>query len=320
MSLASPIAAEAAPEASYEPHWVSKAAFPLVSGAMFASQIALAFAAAHHWYWLAVPLVFVTAHCMHGLLIGFHEASHGMLRKSRFLNDVDGMLLGAFSYMSFTLYRAAHQTHHVHLATERDEELWPFSQTTSPRWVRILAAFLELTFGIFFTPYVFFRTFVRKGSPIRSPRIRRRVWAEYGFSAVLWIALVTGVTLLKAWPLFLWSYVAPAWLAANMQSWRKYIEHVGLMGSTPNSSTRSIVSDTWWGKFISVTLLHEPYHGVHHQHAGVPHPELPGYAASLEPRHPDERPPFPSYWHALVDLFRCLPDPRVGAQWRKVQS
>ena len=34
-------------------------------------------------YWLAVPLVLVSSHLMHGVLIALHEASHGLLRKNR---------------------------------------------------------------------------------------------------------------------------------------------------------------------------------------------------------------------------------------------
>jgi fatty acid desaturase len=120
-----------------------------------------------------------------------------------------------------------------------------------------------------------------------------------------------------AWKYFLWMYLAPAYLASNMQSWRKYIEHVGLTGSTVNSSTRSIVSEGLLGRFVSFTLLHEPFHGVHHRHAGLPHAELPLRVAELEPQNPGEVSPFPSYRHAFMDLFHTLPDPRAGAQWLK---
>ena len=90
------------------------------------------------------------------------------------------------------------------------------------------------------------------------------------------------------------SILPPAWLAANLQSWRKYIEHVGLTGATVRSGTRSIVSEGWLGQFVAFTLLHEPYHGVHHQHAGLSHAELPFFANELTPETPDELPPFPS--------------------------
>ena len=264
-----------------------------------------------------MPLVLTASHLMHGLLIGFHEASHGLLRKTRRLNEIDGIIIGIFSLMSFSLYRAAHQLHHAYLATERDVELWPFVIPEMPRWVRVLAAILELGLGLLFTPFLFVRTFLRAGSPIRNKKLRRRIWAEFALTAGVWFCLLAAVAWWGAWKYFLWMYLAPAYLASNMQSWRKYIEHVGLTGSTVNSSTRSIVSGGLLGRFVAFTLLHEPYHGVHHRHAGLPHAELPQHASELEPKNPGEISPFPSYRHALMDLFRSLSDPRAGAQWLK---
>ena len=91
--------------------------------------------------------------------------------------------------------------------------------------------------AIFFHPH-----FSSRGSPIRNKKLRRRIWAEFALTAGVWICLLAAVAWWGAWKYFLWMYLAPAYLAANMQSWRKYIEHVGLTGSTVNSSTRSIVS------------------------------------------------------------------------------
>lgn len=303
-------------EESEVPHWVSRAAFPILSLALLLAQAAMGVAVYHGWIWVCIALVPVISHLMHGQLIGFHEASHGLLRKSRRLNDVDGFLIGVFSFMSFTLYRAAHQTHHMHLATERDEELWPFVNPRAPRWVRVLAAVLELTLGLVFTPLVFLRAFLRRGSPIRAARVRRRIWQEFAVIVVIWAAILAAVAWFGVWRYFLWMFFVPALIASDLQSWRKYIEHVGMAGNTPNSATRSIVCRTWLGRLVSFTLLHEPYHGVHHQQSGIPHAELPRHAAALEPKAPDEIAPFPSYRHALLHLLRNLADPRVGGQWR----
>ena len=117
----------------HEPHWLSRAAFQLLIVIFFVTQAALAFAVYRGFYWLAVPLALISSHLMHGMLIGLHEASHGLLRKSRLLNEIDGTIIGAFGGMSFSLYRVAHQSHHAHLATERDEELWPFVRPEIPR-------------------------------------------------------------------------------------------------------------------------------------------------------------------------------------------
>ena len=134
---------------------------------------------------------------------------------------------------------------------------------------------------------------------------------------LLWVVILSGVGYFDLWQYFLWMYFIPSVIAGNLQSWRKYIEHVGLTGSTINSGTRSIVADSWTGKLVSFTLLHEPYHGLHHLHVGLPHAELPRLAPELEPKHPDEIRPFPSYRHAMVHLIRSLADPRVGAQWNR---
>lgn len=305
----------------HEPHWLSRSAFQIVVILFFITEIALAVVLQRgEPLWLALPFVLLASHFMHGAAVGFHEATHGLLRRNRTFNEFDGVLLGVFSFMSFSLYRAAHQLHHMHLATERDEELWPFVHPDKPRWVRVLAAVAELTFGLAFLPCLFLRIFLRAGSPIRSKKVRKRIWQELALIVIVWTLIFAAVAYWDAWRYFIWMYLVPAWLAANLQSWRKYIEHVGLLGSTANSSTRSIVARGWMGRLVSFTLLHEPYHGLHHMHAGLPHAELPQLAAELQPRAAEEHPPFPSYTHALLHLFRSLADPRVGAQWRKTHS
>jgi fatty acid desaturase len=306
------------PVEPHEPHWLSRSAFPVLAGLFLLTQVSLAFAVYHSNYWVAAPLVLISSHLMHGMLIGFHEASHGLLRKNRILNEIDGVLIGILSLMSFSLYRAAHQLHHAYLASERDEELWPFVHPTMPRWMRVGAAVLELTMGLFFTPFLFIRTFLRSGSPIRNKRVRRRIWIEFAATAAIWVAIFTVIALTHTWKYFLWLHVIPAWLAGNMQSIRKYVEHVGLTGSTANSSTRTIVAEGWASHFINFTLLHEPYHAIHHWRSGLPHPELPRHVSVLEPNIPEERPPFRTFGAAIYDLLINLPDPRVGAQWRGV--
>ncbi len=303
-------------DGTHDAPWMLRSAFQVLVIGLVATQGAIGAAVSHGWYWLAVPLVLLASHLMHGALIGLHEAAHGMLRKNRAFNEFDGILIGTLSFMSFSLYRAIHQTHHAHLTTERDCEFWPFVEPGTPRWARRLAAFIELNFGLFFTPFVFLRAFLMQPSPMRSKRVRRRVWAELILTAVVWTGVLSAVAVFGVWKYFLWMYFAPAFIAGNLQSWRKYIEHVGMTGASIRGCTRSIVADTWTGRFVAFTLLHEPLHGIHHLRAGLPHSELPQHVAKLQPTTLDEPVPFPSYRHALADLFRCLADPRVGSQWR----
>ena len=307
-------------EMSEMPHWVVRGAFQLLVFGLLFAEIALAITVQRGLIWLAVPLVLVVSHLMHGVLIGLHEAAHGLLRKNRRFNEFDGVVIGTLSLMSFSLYRVVHQTHHAYLSTERDYEFWPLSQTTTPRLRRCLAAFCELNFGLFYSPFVFLHAFLVSPSPVRSKRVRRRVWAELALTVVTWTLILWAVAIFGLWKYFIWLYLAPAILAANLQSWRKYIEHVGMTGDTINGSTRSIVAKSWLGRLLAFTLLHEPFHGVHHQRAGLPHSVLPQHVEKLQPKNPGERSPYPSYRNALLELVHCLADPRVGPQWRAVES
>lgn len=305
-------------EMSEMPHWVVRGAFQLLVFGLVFAEIALAVAVQRGLIWLAVLLVLVVSHLMHGTLIGLHEAAHGLLRKNRRFNEFDGVVIGTLSLMSFSLYRVVHQTHHAYLSTERDYEFWPLSNTAMPRWKRCVAAFFELNLGLFYSPFVFLRAFFVSPSPVRSKRVRRRVWAELALTVVTWTLVLWAVATFGLWKYFIWLYLVPAILAANLQSWRKYIEHVGMTGDTVNSSTRSIVAKSWLGRLVAFTLLHEPFHGVHHQRAGLPHSVLSQHVEKLQPKNPGERLPYPSYRNALVELAHCLADPRVGPQWRTI--
>src|SRR3954462_13446141 len=209
-----------------EEHPINSVDFQALVFLLAFSEIAIGATVWAGWLWLTLPLALVAAHLMHGLLIGFHEASHGLLRKSRRLNEFDGVLIGIFSFLPFSLYRVVHQMHHMHLSTEKDTELWPFVLTKAPRWARRLAAFLELTVGLFYSPLIFLRVFVHKDSIVRSRKVRRRIWMELALSVIAWAAILAAVAFWGVWKYFLWLYLVPALIAANLQTWRKYAEHL----------------------------------------------------------------------------------------------
>ena len=300
-----------------EIHWIHREAFQFIVILLVLNMTAMGFAVHGGQWWLVALLILTGSHLMHGALIGFHEASHGLLRKQRWFNEFDGVLIGVLSLVSFSLYRVLHQWHHVHLATAKDEEFWPFTKPDTYRALRIATAIGELTIGMIVSPLIFFRCFVRSGSSIRNKRVRRRIWMEYALTAVFWTTVLVTVNHFGLWKYFLCMHFAPAFIAANLQSWRKYIEHLGMTGGTINGSTRSIIANGPVGRLVSLTLLHEPFHGVHHRHASLPHCELPSRAEVLQPNAPGELPPFRSYAHAAVHVLRSLADPRIGPQWNE---
>jgi fatty acid desaturase len=304
----------------HRPLWSGTWVWFLFFAAFFLSQgmLLAILLSALPWY-VQVPavtlLVLVLGHLMHGHLIAFHEAAHGSLCPVRWVNEVLGILVGLFSFMSLSIYRAAHHSHHAYLGTERDEELWPFVIPGTPRWARRLAACLELTIGLAYTPFLFLRAFLRPGTVIRDRSVRLRIWAELAFIAAFWGALLAVVAWWNLWSFWLVMYLMPAILAGNMQSLRKYIEHMGLTGATPLGATRSVLAPNWVGRVVAFSLFNEPYHGVHHKYARLPQGALPRLASALTPETAEELAPYPSYRRAFWDMLRTFGDPRVGSQW-----
>lgn len=297
------------------PTWFSLWMWLVLAVTFFSGAGLLAWAVHAGHAWLAVLLVFVLAHMMHCHLIAFHEAAHESLCPVRWGNDAVGIFVGVFAFMSLSLYRAVHHSHHAYLATERDEELWPLVMPRVPRWQRRLAATLELTLGLFYTPWLFLRAFLRPGSTIQNAHTRRRIWAELTLLAAFWSVVVAVVAWWHLWIYLAVVYLAPAMLAGNLQSWRKYIEHVGMYGSTVLGVTRSVVPKTALGRFLAFTLFNEPYHGVHHKFAQMPQAALPVFTPLLQPERAEESRPFATYRAACLHMIAGLVDPSVGAQW-----
>ncbi len=298
----------------WEP-WANRASFTLVSTAYYLTTAVVLVCMWFRWWLPLVPLVLLSSHLMHAMLIAFHEASHGILRKNRVWNEFDGLLVGTISLTPLTLYRVLHQQHHANVATEKDVELWPFVDPAQPLWWRRLAAFLELNFGFFYTPWLLWRFFFCRNSPIVNRKARKRIWLEFWLMVGFWAFVLGLVAWFDVWLWFLVIYFIPAFIAGNMQSWRKYIEHVGLCGHTGRSATRSILNLDWKGKCVSISLLHQPLHGVHHVKGSLPYHELPDNTHLIMPVDEGDIVPFPNYRAAFADLFKCLADPRVGNQW-----
>jgi fatty acid desaturase len=298
-------------KASWKTFWIwlgFAAAFGLAVGLLM-----LTVATEH--YLLAIPAVLLLAHLAHSQLLAFHEAAHGVLCPKRWLNELIGMGLGTLHLVGLSLFRAVHHTHHAYLGTEKDEQLWPFVQPRTPRWLRRGAAAFELCFGMLFDLIQFWRAFLRRGSLVTNPAVRRRIWLETAFTATVWGSILT-VTF--GWGTGKWLcvlYVIPALLAGAMHSWRKYIEHLGLTGSTVTGLTRTIVPQRPLGRLLAFTMFNINYHGVHHYYPRMPQTALPGFTGVLTPQGPTEPPVYPSYWSAFWAMLPTLADPKIGPQW-----
>jgi fatty acid desaturase len=300
---------------AHEPHAASAWVWVGFLAALALAEVLLAWAVRTQPWWVIAPIVFVVAHSMHGHILAFHEASHRTLAPVRWVNDAIGLFIGTLSFQGLTGFRAIHHSHHAYLGTERDEELWPFVVPTTPRWFRCCVAAFELTFGIMLTPILVLRTFLRRGSPVTNPSDRRRVWLELVLMAAVWSGIVGTVAWFDVWRYFVLMYVVPGVIAGNMHSMRKYIEHMGMTGSTVLSCTRSILASGPLARFVSFTLFNINYHGIHHRYARIPQARLPELTSLLASDRAEESPPYPSYRAAMSEMLLTLSDPRIGAQW-----
>jgi fatty acid desaturase len=160
--------------------------------------------------------------------------------------------------------------------------------------------------------------FLRRGTAIRNRSIRRVIWLELIGLGLFWAATVGLVVWFDVVTMFVVAYLIPAIIAGNVQSLRKYVEHVGLTGRGL-ALTRSVRNPSLVGRVISWLLFQEPFHDVHHLYPKVPQVALPLVAAAENPV-PPELPVFPNYTTALLDLLRGLADPKFGKAWAEVPA
>ncbi|HEY1067132.1 MAG TPA: hypothetical protein VGE52_13520, partial [Pirellulales bacterium] len=96
----------------------------------------------------------------------------------------------------------------------------------------------------------------------------------------------------------------------------KFVEHMGLVGDSPLTLTRTVVAEsTFLDRLISASMLHVNYHGTHHRYGKLAYHELP--AATVKAYQTEENPVpiFPSYWKAYWTMFPTLLDPKCGPAW-----
>ncbi len=250
------------------------------------------------------------AHLGHGVLLAFHEGVHFNLARSRLDNELRGLVLGTLALVPLSVYRHVHRWHHALLSSAHDAELWPYNQPSVPRWLRVLAAGFELTCGLLFTPLLFLRGVLV--DPPADRRLRRRMVLEYLLVAAFWGALLVTIHAGGWWTQFGIAYVVPAILSANLQSWRKFIEHMGLFGDTPTTLSRTVVHESIVGRMLALTMLNVSHHATHHRYGGIAFEKLP---ETTRHRLNDHQLRYGSYWQALWAMLPSLANPRVGKQW-----
>ena len=273
-----------------------------------------AIAAWHDGLWpVTAVLVFGASICANSTILTMHEAVHMLLSPNQKLNNLAGIVSGTVTLTPMNLFRVVHNSHHGMIGTENDMEFWPYVNKSSKRWHRVLAAFTELTISPLYYFFMFARALL-KGT--MSQRARRRCWRDV---AILLVALAAALYIVASnnwWPEFLIAYLIPVLLAADMQSWRRLTEHVGLYGDNELSLTRSIIPTNRIERLYCLIMLNENYHAPHHKKASIKWPDLPEATMAIRESRPDLRSLFfSSYVQAIPCMLKELHDPRIGKQW-----
>lgn len=267
------------------------------------------------WWPVSVLLWFAIAWVDHAALSRLHEAAHRMLVRSRLGNEVLGIMIGSFALTPLSVYRYVHTQHHTHLGREKDPEFWPYNLPGSPKWLRLLYAWLELTVGWIFTPMLYSLRTARAWPSL--PRgLRQRLLMEWCVLAGFWAAILLIVGITKTWTWLLVGHLAPTWIAGTMQTIRKFTEHLGRFGDNILDMTRAVIYRGRFGRAASLSQLHVEHHGTHHRWPGIPWHKLPEATSMVY----EEQVPgrvFPSHLAAIRDMLPHLADPRVGPQWKK---
>jgi fatty acid desaturase len=285
-----------------------------VSGVLHAGTIVGAVWAWGHGWWPITAVCWIaSAWLNHAALTQMHEAGHGTLWRHRAANELHGILVGTLSLTPLSVYRYVHARHHAHLGRERDPEFWPYNLPATPRWIRVLYAWTELTVGWLFTPLLYsVRTALSWRHVSRGQR--RRIVLEWLLLALFW-PVVLLVVIAQGWiEPFLVGWLAPVWIAGSAQTLRKFTEHLGMHGESVLAMTRTVAYRHAAGRAASRSQRHVDHHGTHHRYARIPFYDLPRVTETAYGAAPDAR-LYRSHLAALLDMLPSLLDPRVGPQW-----
>jgi len=265
-------------------------------------------------WWVVVPIWVVVGWMDHAALTRMHEAAHGTLVRSKWLNETTGIVIGTLALTPLSVYRFVHHQHHAYVGQVRDPEFWPYSDPSMSRAFRVFHAWIEIVFGWILTPVLYSYRTARSWSEIPGHQ-RRRLILEWIILVGFWGGVAIVMQRYGWWPQFVVAHLVPAWIAGTLQTTRKFTEHMGMFGEGILGITRTVAHERLFGRALSRTQLHVDHHGTHHRWARIPYYALPEATEIVYADAPEGR-LFANYAEALRDMIPHLRNPRVGPQWK----
>lgn len=267
--------------------------------------------------YVAVVIVLL-AYVQHCWTILFHEDAHYALYRARWHNVFNGTILGTLLLIPFTVYRQVHIRHHAKMNLPEDYELWPYADPRCSLAFRRAFAVAELLLGMWTAPLVYNRIFFVRDTPIREPKLRRRIRAEFALIVAFWSAVLGLVAWFGVWREFTVCYLVPAWLTGLIQTLRKFTEHLGLPAGDALGGARTVLPRGPVGKALAWASSNIEAHGLHHKYPQMPHLNLERAYVMMEES--EAGPVFRSYWAAMRDMLPHLLRPGIGVNVQPVQE
>lgn len=266
-------------------------------------------------FWIALALVIYTASMMFCWTSALHEAVHQTLWRHRGLSIWMGRMLGTLMFTPYTAYREVHIRHHAYLNTPRDWELWPYSDPNASLTFRRVFVWFDLLLGVVAGPVIYGRIYFSRKSPIKSEATRRAIRYEYLAIALLWGSVWTYTTVAGLWMDHIRAILLPMYLAAMMQTGRKFTEHLGMASYDPLLGTRTVLPQKWLLRLSSFLNFDIFIHGPHHRHPRITHTTLKPKMEEYCQENPDvSYPVYHNYWQATWAMLpSMLKNPGCGA-------
>jgi fatty acid desaturase len=193
-----------------------------------------------------------------------HEAAHGNIRgrgrQSRRWEVFMGWASGAFLTVPFSVFRHLHLTHHAHTNhPEKDPDYW----VASGHWWLVLLKSMSIILA-----YYWHFVHSLSGQPTtREKRYRAQSIAGFTFvylMTLLGVVIGQGLLVFVLW----WG---PALLASGLLALGfNWLPHHAHQHQEKYHHTRVFCFSGFKGHALSVLLLAQNYHLIHHLHPGLP--------------------------------------------------
>ncbi len=225
--------------------------------------------------WLAVATIIPLGIAISKTTILVHEAVHGTLFKTPFLNQFAGRVGGWWTVVDFVAFDALHRKHHAHVGDNDDPQLLDYSVLDDASRMQLGWHLVRPLLG---WNILHMLTMVRQ-------RLRmRRLWYVAIGEIVGLILVQAGFFLLAtAGGQFLWLGlifpVAAVTVGLTMSQIRGFCEHIPMPGEDAEMRLRSHTSRCLERPFMH--YMNYNFHGEHHLFPRIPSRNLPAFSQWL---------------------------------------